>query len=178
MFSNVEKSLKTVAMINLVCGIIVAVVAFLGSAMIAEGKLIMVGLTVGGVQFINSLVSSLILYAFAELLANAKDMNRTLKIGYAGDLEQEGKKEAEVERVRAAQAEWERQQREEAENAKWVRIMAYWDKHPEEKKALAEKRAAAEQKLKETRGLTADQRKALEDVIRAIDEEFEKDREG
>lgn len=187
MFANVEKTLKTVALINLVCGIIVAVVALLGSAIVADGKLFMVGLTVGAVQFINSLVASLILYAFAELLENTKEMNRTLKVGYAGDLEQEKEKEAEAERVLAAQAEWERQQREEAEEkarqereaaeaAKQARIAAYWNKHQKEKKALEEKYTAAVQKLREG-GLAKGQREVLEKLARDIEAELGKDRE-
>lgn len=65
----------------------------------------------------------------------------------------------------------------DAEAAKQFRITAYWDKHPEEKKALSEKRIAIEQALKEINGLAGDQRKALEKLLRDIDAEFEKDRE-
>lgn len=111
-----------------------------------------------------------------ELLEATKEMNRTLKIGYAGDLEQEKEKEAEAERVRAAQAEWESQQREEAEAAKQARIAAYWEKHQEEKKALGEKYAVAVKKLQEG-GLAKEQREVLEKLIRDIEAEFEKDRE-
>lgn len=116
-----------------------------------------------------------------ELLELQKEMNHALKVGYAEDIEKEKEKKEEYERVQAAQAEWERKEREAAreaeEAARLARIVAYWDSHPEEKKALADKRAAAEQKLKEAK-LTAEQRKALEELIKAIDEEFEKDREG
>ena len=85
--------------------------------------------------------------------------------------EREAEKKAEQERIAKVEA---------AEVAKQARIAAYWDKHPEELKALTEKRAEAEKRLGELTAsiFAVEQRKALENVISAINEEISKDREG
>lgn len=188
MFSDIESKLKVLAKVNFVCGIIIAIAFFVvGATLSTEASFL--GFAVGVVYIIAQLILSWFIYAFAELLESTKETNRILKLGYADDITKEREKEEEIERVRIAQEEWERQkkaeakrkeeeQKQAAEAARQARIVAYWDSHPEEKKALAEKRIAAEKKLNELGGLAVEQRKALEDLIRAIDEEFEKDREG
>ena len=65
-----------------------------------------------------------------------------------------------------------------AEKAKQDRIAVYWAKHPGEERALREKRSAAESKLKDIGGLAIEQRKTLQNLISAIDNELTRDREG
>ena len=73
---------------------------------------------------------------------------------------------------------FDKQENINAEKAKQARIAAYWAKHPEEERALREKRFAAESKLKDIGGLAVEQRKTLQDLISAIDDELTRDREG
>lgn len=63
-----------------------------------------------------------------------------------------------------------------AERAKEARVAAYWEKHPEEFEALAEKRAEAKEKLSKISALAPEQKQQLRDLIQAIDDELNKDR--
>lgn len=89
-----------------------------------------------------------------------------------------------AERLAAEKAEQERieekkqaeQEREAAEREKEDRITAYWEKHPEKFEALVEKRTEAKEKLSIGK-LAVEQKKALQDIISAIDDELSKDRE-
>lgn len=189
MFTNIEKKLKTLAQINFVCGIILAIVCpILGNEIAIEVGAAL-GFMIGLAWLFVGGISSWFIYGFAELLENTKEMNRILKIGYAEDISKDAEQKQEAERrlaeeeevLRQRNAEAQRiaeQQLKEAEAAKQARIVAYWEKHPDEQKALLEKRIDAENRLKEMGRLAGKQRKALQDLIQAIDEELMKDRES
>lgn len=188
MFTDIEKKLKVLAQVNFVCGIILAILCpILGNEAALEVGLI-IGLIVGLMWLLMGLISSWFIYGFAELLENTKKIDYTLKIGFANEIckNVEQKRQAEQrqaeqkEKFLQEQAEAKRQAeqlRKEAEAAKNARINTYWEQHSDERKALLEKRAAAESKLKEVGGLAREQRKALQNLIQSIDAEFAKDRE-
>ena len=152
------------------------------------------------------LISSWGIYAFAEILESVKSIkqsmeetNYTLKLGYAQDIkndnirrEKEQKAAAEkakIEQERIMLAEQERKEKEEQikkeneEKARRIakdkqdRIDAYWEKNIEEKKALISKKQNAEEKLKKISSLATEERKQLQHLIDAIEEELTKDRE-
>ena len=174
-FANIEGKLKLLAKINLACGFLLLVACiFLG----VHEKALLAGLGVGAIWLLVAWFSSLTLYAFAEILESVKETNKTLKLGLAQDVRQE-EKSMEEARMAAAKAEQERREAERARmDAKKASYDAYWRAHAVERKALEAKKADAERKLKEMGGLATEQRKALQDLIRAIDQELTRDREG
>lgn len=82
-----------------------------------------------------------------------------------------------VEQKRIEEEKQAEQERQAAEREKEARITAYWEKHPEEFEALVEKRTEAKEKLPQIGELAVEQKKALQDIIAAIDDELSKDRE-
>lgn len=187
MFANVERKLKIYAKINFICGILLALVCFIfGIGM--DDEWIVAGIVGACCVMLGTIIIGWFIYAFAELLENVKDVNRTLKLAYADKLSEETIKDRKIEQERKAQEEKQRQQeherrqteeeRKKAEKiAKQARIDRYWENHQEERAALLAKRTEAENKLKEMGKLAGKQRTALEDLIYAIDEELSKDRE-
>lgn len=181
-FSNVEKKLKLIAKINFVCGII-CVVLFAILGILGDGLAgLLVGLLAGALFLLSVAIIAWFVYAFAELVENTKEIKRILKISYAATLtEAERQTQAALDEQRRQQEAEEalrEMERREKEAARAARIDAYWSEHQEERDALLEKRAAAEEKLVETGFLAGKQRETLQNLIQSIDEEFEKDREA
>lgn len=196
MFKNIENKLKVLAIVNFGCGI------FLTICCLCWGveKYSQIGLGVGLIVLLTATIQAWFIYAFAELLEQTKEISNTLKIGHAKDLtdfeakrkedERQEKEKAERQKEEMCRIEEEKKQkaeklrqaeeakRHQAEEERIAKIAAYWEKHPEEYKALIEKRINAETQLKKVSGLAAPQRKQLQDLIQAIDEELKKDREG
>lgn len=187
MFANVERKLKTYAKINFICGIVLAVICVIVGINM-EDEWLVAGIVAACCVVLGTIIIGWFIYAFAELLENAKDVNRTLKLAYADKLSEETIKDKKIAQERKAQEEKQRQQEQERQQAeeerkkaeeiaKQARIDRYWEKHQEERAALLAKRTEAENKLKEMGKLAGKQRTALEDLIYAIDEELSKDRE-
>lgn len=85
MFENIEAKLKTLAKVVLVFCIALAVVSTIFSTQL-QGYVMVAGFIVSAFWVIVALVSSIKIYAFAELLENVKEVNSTLKIGFAEPL--------------------------------------------------------------------------------------------
>lgn len=100
LFKDVERSLKTLAKVNLVCGVILALTFLLWGATTEAGFFVFVGIALGGISLIASLIVSWFIYAFAELVESAKETSYTLKLGFAEDVAKEKKKKEEFERAR------------------------------------------------------------------------------
>lgn len=112
-----------------------------------------------------------------ELLKVQREIDSILKIGFAEKIEEERAKKAADEKRQNEQRIAQEKERRAEEVAKQARIAAYWDCHPEEKRALEEKQAAAQEGLQKLGGFAREQREVLETLIRNIDNEFTKDRE-
>ena len=177
--------MKTFAKINFICDIVLAVICF--GVAIGMDDWFIAGILGGCCAALAAIIVGWFIYAFAELLENTKEINHSLKLAYADKLSEEMMKEKKLEQERKEQAEKRRKQEQErqwaeAERikteklAKLERINNYWKNHPEEQAALLAKQTEARNKLKEMGKLAGKQRAALEDVIRAIDEELTKDR--
>lgn len=188
MFSNVESKLKTLAKVNFACGILIAVIAPIYATSVNE-KLFAAGLSIGCVYLLSSLFGSWFIYAFAELLEETRETNRLLRTGFTDEIGKEVEEQRRVEEEKHMQQEKQEierreKQRQEAERkqeekrVQEARIAAYWEKHAEEHEALTAKREAAQAILKERKGLSREQREALEKVIIEINAELTKDREG
>ena len=65
---------------------------------------------------------------------------------------------------------------EAAERVRKERYTAYWEAHREDWDALIQKKAEAEEKLKELSPLAREERKTIQDLIRAIEDELSRDR--
>lgn len=197
-FANVECKLKAWAKVNFVCGIIPATCLPFCAAFAGDGLVFFLGLLVGCGYLLGALIASWLLYAFAELVENTKQVNRILKIRFVGDVTNaaEQKEQAEWVQIKALQkgqvarsnveAAYKKRQEEAAlrhteplrgrAKDKLSRIADYWDEHPEELQALAEQRTAAKEKLEDVK-ISATERQELEDLIQSIDEELNKDRD-
>ena len=89
MFNDIEGKIKGLAIVNLVCGIILAVVLFFSAFDYAP----LIGLAMAVPCLLLALFGSWVIYAFGELLENTKkarktleEMERTLKIANADEL--------------------------------------------------------------------------------------------
>ncbi|MCD8191326.1 MAG: hypothetical protein LUD55_00795 [Oscillospiraceae bacterium] len=183
MFTNVEKKLKVLAVV-IVCFGAISIISF-----IIFSYSYLMGFLIGIVCLLISIIEAWVIYAFAELLETAKETARVLKIGFSDNIEKDLTRAKQLRQQQAEQEEKARQEEAEAQRkakerqkaeelAKQARIDAYWVHHAEEKDALLKKRSEASSKLNEMSGLAGKQRSALEDLIRAIDDELTKDREG
>lgn len=196
-FKNVENKLKMLAKVNLICGYIVAAMTlicslFLG-ALFEEGigqiAIILVGICFAGLWLLIGYVTSWFLYAFAEMVEGIKESSKSLRdicINTAKNdrqkvLEEEQRKAAEEARAAELLAEQKREEErkaaeEQAEKVRKERFDAYWEEHSEEKEALLIKKAAAEKKLKGLSSLAVEERKAIQELIQAIEHELTKER--
>lgn len=183
LFSNIESKLKILAKVTFVCGFIAGI--FYTVVLFDDwGFMPILSITVGLLWVLAGLISSWGIYATAELLENIKEMNRTLKVGCTENFIKKAKQQTKQERVmqdedaRPKEEETVRKTKEQhqVDDSKLTRISEYWDQHPEELQALAEKRAEAKEKLSKISALAPEQKQQLRDLIQAIDDELNKDR--
>ena len=78
MFTDIEKKLKGVAIVNFICGIVIA----LACLIIMEEA----GILIAPAALLTSLISSWFIYAFAELLENTKRISHALQVVFAEDI--------------------------------------------------------------------------------------------
>lgn len=116
MFTNVEKKLKGIAVIELICGIIIAVAC-----------LAAMDIPAAPVVLLTSLISPWLIYAFAELLENTKKIRHTMEIVFAEALSREAKRQRQAEEARKDenQKRWEK--------AGSTLYAPYWVKGPEDR---------------------------------------------
>ena len=187
MFNDVESKLKTVAKVNFVAGIIMAVICLF--AYITNELLQTAFAVLTAVMIVSGIIGSWLLYGFAEMiesskeickLANATDFgtvkeSEKLKLKNekeARQREREAQKRKEEMRQREREAQWRMQQ----EQAKNDRINAYWSAHQDEKEKLLAKKAEAERVLNSAKNLDAKTRDKIKTLINSIDYELNKDR--
>ena len=128
MFTNIEKKLKGIAIVNFVCGIFIAVACLI--VMEEDGILIAL------IAFLISLISSWFIYAFAELLENTKRICHTMEIVFAGDISKNAEQRKQFEEAKK------REDQEDQEKQAKAGYAPYWAKGPEDinsKKADQEK---------------------------------------
>lgn len=183
MFDNVEKKLKTYAMVSFVCVILIAVIFFFAFILefLDNGFLTAALSLIVYVSVVYCLLASCwFMHAFAEITESVKATNKALQLTFErniADAEENHRKEAE-ERAAAAKAEEEKLEAEiaAAEAARKKRFDDYWESHQEEAKALIAKKEEATTALNSLSGLAAEERAKLQKIIDAIDEELTKDR--
>ena len=78
MFGNIERKLKWLAAVTLILGIVGSVIVFLVFATYEEGDYFIVGLIIGVAWIPVSLITSWLIYAFADLVENTKVINTKL----------------------------------------------------------------------------------------------------
>lgn len=140
---------------------------------------------------LGAYLQGLIMCAFADM---AEDIKATREGLYSGgnpqllgqeDARRIAARDAEMERIKAEtariQAEKEREEAEAREAAlaaeeQFERNEQYWNEHKEEKEALCAKKKEAEEKLGKISTLAPEERKAIQNLIQAIDEELTKNR--
>ena len=112
MFTDIEKKLKGVAIVNFICGIVIA----LACLIIMEEA----GILIAPAALLTSLISSWFIYAFAELLENTKRISHALQVVFAEDISKDLVRQKQLEKVR------------EQEKARSVQYAPYWAKGPED----------------------------------------------
>lgn len=112
MFTDIEKKLKGVAIVNLIFGIVIA----LACLVIMEED----GILIASAALLTSLISSWFIYAFAELLENTKRISHALQVVFAEDISKDLERQKQLEKVR------------EQEKARSVQYAPYWAKGPED----------------------------------------------
>lgn len=198
MSENVEHTLRNLGSITVVIGIIESFLLFCYFIFLysesESGTILIVGIITTATTVFMTILSGCLIYALAQITEETKRTSRatdaisnTISIIYRNDLQRA------AEEKRKAQEEQERQKKEkerleleefrkwkeakEAEEAeKKERFTAYWMEHTEDRKALLAKKSEAEEKLKEIGPLAKEERKAIQDLIQAIDEELTRER--
>ena len=112
MFTDIEKKLKGVAIVNLIFGIVIA----LACLVIMEED----GILIASAAVLTSLISSWFIYAFAELLENTKRISHALQVVFAEDISKDLERQKQLEKAR------------EQEKARSVQYAPYWAKGPED----------------------------------------------
>lgn len=116
MFTNVEKKLKGIAVIEFICGIVIA----------ACLPVMEEGLPVPPAVLLISLISPWFIYAFAELLENTKKIRHTMEIVFAEDISKAADRKRQLEEAKK------RESREKWEKAGLAQHSPYWAKGPED----------------------------------------------
>ena len=166
MFENVGRKIKGLAWFILALGCVGALIGLIVSMVFFKRILvlgILVGLLLGALQILLTLVGMWFIYGFGELIENSGKTNQLLQKLQKGN---------EAAQVEAAQKLLEQQLEEDERQA---RITAYWQEHAEERKALFEKKAAARAALGQ-KGISKEQKRELSDLISSIDYELSRER--
>ena len=166
MFENVGRKIKGLAWFILALGCVGALIGLIVSMVFFKRILvlgILVGLLLGALQILLTLVGMWFIYGFGELIENSGKTNQLLQKLQKGN---------EAAQVEAAQKLLEQQLEEDERQA---RITAYWQEHGEERKALFEKKAAARAALGQ-KGISKEQKRELSDLISSIDYELSRER--
>ncbi len=165
-FENVGRKIKGLAWFILALGCVGALIGLIVSMVLFKRILvlgILVGLLLGALQILLTLVGMWFIYGFGELIENSGKTNQLLQKLQKGN---------EAAQVEAAQKLLEQQLEEDERQA---RITAYWQEHAEERKALFEKKAAARAALGQ-KGISKEQKRELSDLISSIDYELSRER--
>ena len=177
MFEKVENKLKVFAGVNFACSIIIAIfMLFVVLFEISDGAdgLGVLLLVLGcGLAVYALLGTCWFIYAFAEILECTKKTSETLALAFAQNVADEQKK---AEEARIAQERQRQQELALAAEKQRERNKQYWNEHKEEKEALCAKKKEAEEKLGKISTLAPEERKAIQNLIQAIDEELTKNR--
>lgn len=112
MFTDIEKKLKGVAIVNLICGIVIAVACLV----IMEED----GILIASAAVLTSLISSWFIYAFAELLENTKRISHILQIVFDEDISKDLERQKQIEKAK------------EEEKVRSGQYAPYWAKGPED----------------------------------------------
>ncbi len=112
MFTDIEKKLKGVAIVNLIFGIVIA----LACLVIMEED----GILIASAAVLTSLISSWFIYAFAELLENTKRISHALQVVFAEDISKDLERQKQLEKAK------------EEEKARSGQYAPYWAKGPED----------------------------------------------
>ena len=166
MFENVGRKIKGLAWFILALGCVGALIGLIVSMVFFKRILvlgILVGLLLGALQILLTLVGMWFISGFGELIENSRKTNQLLQKLQKGN---------EAAQVEAAQKLLEQQLEEDERQA---RITAYWQEHAEERKALFEKKAAARAALGQ-KGISKEQKRELSDLISSIDYELSRER--
>ena len=166
MFENVGRKIKGLAWFILALGCVGALIGLIVSMVLFKRILvlgILVGLLLGALQILLTLVGMWFFYGFGELIENSGKTNQLLQKLQKGN---------EAAQVEAAQKLLEQQLEEDERQA---RITAYWQEHAEERKAIFEKKAAARAALGQ-KGISKEQKRELSDLISSIDYELSRER--
>ena len=166
MFENVGRKIKGLAWFILALGCVGALIGLIVSMVFFKRILvlgILVGLLLGALQILLTLVGMWFIYGFGELIENSGKTNQLLQKLQKGN---------EAAQVEAAQKLLEQQLEEDERQA---RITAYWQEHAEERKALFEKKAAARAALGQ-KGISKEQKRELSDLISSLDYELSRER--
>ena len=166
MFENVGRKIKGLAWFILALGCVGALIGLIVSMVFFKRILvlgILVGLLLGALQILLTLVGMWFIYGFGELIENSGKTNQLLQKLQKGN---------EAAQVEAAQKLLEQQLEEDERQA---RITADWQEHAEERKALFEKKAAARAALGQ-KGISKEQKRELSDLISSIDYELSRER--
>ena len=166
MFENVGRKIKGLAWFILALGCVGALIGLIVSMVFFKRILvlgILVGLLLGALQILLTLVGMWFIYGFGELIENSGKTNQLLQKLQKGN---------EAAQVEAAQKLLEQQLEEDERQA---RITAYWQEHAEERKAPFEKKAAARAALGQ-KGISEEQKRQLSDLISSIDYELSRER--
>ncbi len=166
MFENVGRKIKGLAWFILALGCVGALIGLIVSMVLFKRILvlgILVGLLLGALQILLTLVGMWFIYGFGELIENSGKTNQLLQKLQKGN---------EAAQMEAEQKLLEQQLEEDERQA---RITAYWQEHAEERKALFEKKAAARAALGQ-KGISKEQKRELSDLISSIDYELSRER--
>ncbi len=171
MDNKTEKSLKTLAYILLVLGLLGAlVVAVFICSM--DDDMLPIGISVGVGAALSTCVFSYLLRALGELLGAAKEIDRTLKRVFAQQVgaPQEPKSREQQLTEEAQRRRDEERKKQNAAERKKESLRAYLREHPDEREALIKKRNEAHRKLTSMSKLAVEQRRELVNYIKEVDD--------
>ena len=126
MFTDIEKKLKGVAIVNLIFGIVIA----LACLVIMEED----GILIASAAVLTSLISSWFIYAFAELLENTKRISHALQVVIAEDISKDLERQKQIEKAKEEEKARQKQleKAREGEKVRSGQYAPYWAKGPED----------------------------------------------
>lgn len=126
MFTDIEKKLKGVAIVNLIFGIVIA----LACLVIMEED----GILIASAAVLTSLISSWFIYAFAELLENTKRISHILQIVFDEDISKDLERQKQIEKAKEEEKARQKQleKAREGEKVRSGQYAPYWAKGPED----------------------------------------------
>lgn len=198
MSKNVEHMLRNLGRVTVAIGIIDVFLLFCYFMFlfseIENISILFIGILAVAIVVFMTVLGACLIYALAQIVEDTKKMrsasvelNNTISLVFRKErqmgveenqrhIEEQKRQQEEVERIKAEEEQKQKEREEVEKRAKQERFVAYWKEHEEDRQSLLAKKTEAEKKLKQIGPLAQEERKTIQGLIRAIEEELSKDR--